>query len=1003
MPLYLRDIVRNHGYDNLPAQWRRTNLSRFSPDKKMRDYQQTALENAASAMHLYFSGGRNTKMRKHAFCNLYRNEGCDLTAYDITRWDNLRRGKIALNENPVFDILRRGYAIHRQENTPNQIVPFADMINRMSFWMATGSGKTLVMIKLAEMLAMLMDGGVIPRRDILVLAPRDDLLQQTQTAVDEFNRNGEVFFDWTPLNRYGEESPSLSFGKSTRLYYWRSDNIAEEGREARVDYRNYENDGKWYVLLDEAHKGGKANSRRQAYYSLLSRDGFLFNFSATFTDDIDMATGVCKYNLQDFVGEGYGKHILLSHSGFGAFRTGANKEIDKPLRREILLKSLLTLAFAKMRVRAVRKTIGRADLYHEPLMMTLVNSVNTAEAQNDLWAFFSLLRDIATGGGDAEQLLNKAKTALAREWQNPDIFFESTGVFTGDKTPSPEKMTLAQLREMVFHSRKPSALHVLDPGNGKELAFQLNGASSPFAMLRIGDIGKWKNDLLANPDDKGDYLEIQKTPLGGDFFAQLENGRIGILMGSRSFVEGWDSNRPNVINFVNIGVGEKAKKFVAQAIGRGVRIESVKGIRRRLSHLEKENTELHEALSPAREMVAPVETVFVYATNRSAVSSVLAALNDESIGGGWRPLDGFEENPLPLLHNNEKMPLLKPEYRQTPILLAKNEQLPIGNTSAAHLQSYLQRASDAHLILSQRFLPRQAADLRASAQALPKDGGDKETTRAWLHKYRLHSSIREKEVDKIHALSPDDIVHFHRIETNYAGEEFRALETKIKTTAKSGRREELRRRLKSGEIDIEEYDRLSEEIGKDQSSFDGYDIRRIAEHYYSPVVSANASANDERQEQRIRHIIKMPGEVRFVRELAEWLKNNNTGWDKWMFSKVDESLDRIFLPYYDARVCDYARFFPDFVFWMQDGNNYRIVFVDPKGMEHSAYLYKTAGYEKLFEEDGGRARVFSFRHSAGAPLRISVKLVLYNKNARRAPPQTKRFWHATPDVIFAKE
>ena len=26
-----------------------------------------------------------------------------------------------------------------------------------------------------------------------------------------------------------------------------------------------------------------------------------------------------------------------------------------------------------------------------------------------------------------------------------------------------------------------------------------------------------------------------------------------ILFGSRSFYEGWDSNRPNVMNFINIG------------------------------------------------------------------------------------------------------------------------------------------------------------------------------------------------------------------------------------------------------------------------------------------------------------------------------------------------------------------------------------------------------------------------------------------------------------------
>ena len=54
-----------------------------------------------------------------------------------------------------------------------------------------------------------------------------------------------------------------------------------------------------------------------------------------------------------------------------------------------------------------------------------------------------------------------------------------------------------------------------------------------------------------------------------------------MLLGSRSFYEGWDSNRPNVINMINIGK-QDAKKFVLQGIGRGIRIEPLQGERKRL-------------------------------------------------------------------------------------------------------------------------------------------------------------------------------------------------------------------------------------------------------------------------------------------------------------------------------------------------------------------------------------------------------------------------------------
>ena len=53
--------------------------------------------------------------------------------------------------------------------------------------MATGSGKTLVMVKLIEHLHRLRERGEIPPHNILVLAPSDHLLGQIRRTVQEFN------------------------------------------------------------------------------------------------------------------------------------------------------------------------------------------------------------------------------------------------------------------------------------------------------------------------------------------------------------------------------------------------------------------------------------------------------------------------------------------------------------------------------------------------------------------------------------------------------------------------------------------------------------------------------------------------------------------------------------------------------------------------------------------------------------------------------------------------
>ncbi len=102
----------------------------------------------------------------------------------------------------------------------------------------------------------------------------------------------------------------------------------------------------------------------------------MFNFSATFTDSYDIVTTVKIFNLEEFVGEGYGKRIYLNQDEFDSFRT-RNIELTHNERQKVVLKSLLNLAFVSICVGKIRELTGDDSLYHSPLMLTLVNTVNT--------------------------------------------------------------------------------------------------------------------------------------------------------------------------------------------------------------------------------------------------------------------------------------------------------------------------------------------------------------------------------------------------------------------------------------------------------------------------------------------------------------------------------------------------------------------------------------------------------------------------------------------------
>ena len=132
--------------------------------------------------------------------------------------------------------------------------------------MASGSGKTLIIVKLIELLGMLIGEKELPPHDILFLAHRDDLLDQFKNHVEEFNSfNFDAKINLKNLRDYKSvkrENALLFFKNEIMVFYYRSDLISDEQKGKIVNFKNYDNGGQGYILLDEAHKGDKEDSKR---------------------------------------------------------------------------------------------------------------------------------------------------------------------------------------------------------------------------------------------------------------------------------------------------------------------------------------------------------------------------------------------------------------------------------------------------------------------------------------------------------------------------------------------------------------------------------------------------------------------------------------------------------------------------------------------------------------------------------------------------------------------
>ena len=125
-----------------------------------------------------------------------------------------------------------------------------------------------------------------------------------------------------------------------------------------------------------------------------------------------------------------------------------------------------------------------------------------------------------------------------------------------------------------------------------------------------------------------------------------------------------------------------------------------------------------------------------------------------------------------------------------------------------------------------------------------------------------------------------------------------------------------------------------------------------------------------------------------------WMDNAFGGLDWWAFSRIDESMDEVYIPYYDPQSNRIRRFLPDFIFWLQKGEQYAVVFVDPKGMQQANYQYKVDGYRELFWEEAGGPKVFP--HNG---FRVSVHLLLYTEDANRAPSGYREHWADNVEAI----
>ena len=904
-------------------------LDKFSSNISLFSYQQEALKNIIAILDLYYYD--KIKLKYY-----YENKGFDESKF---KKENLTIKKI---------------------------------LNRASFWMATGSGKSIVMIKLIEILYQLSSKNYIDKNDILILAPTDKILKQVKEHITEFNKHSNFTLELNSLKDYDKikNDRNLFTTDSINIFYYRSDlidnesNVSKKTEGKRLNYENYLNGGKWYIILDEAHKGKDELSAKKNYYNEMAENGFIFNFSATFVDNIDKISTIYNFNLAKFNEAGYGKNIKIVDEEFKGFNKSKNKEeLEADDKKDIILKSCILFTAQKKRYK-ILKNIDE-NLYHNPLMITVANTVNIKNADLKLY-FFSLLEIAKEEPINFDELKNNLSNKL----------FNSKKYIFGDETieenfiNSIDDVSYKDVLEFVFNSDSSGTIECKKTSLKDELLFKIktSSKSEDFAMLKISDVKSWSNGILYGYD-------ISEDISNKSYFDTIneKDSTINILMGSKIFSEGWDSNRPNVINFLNIG-SANAKKYVMQTIGRGVRVEPIPNTRKRLQNLNYEELKQLDNKDLVLENANALESLFIFSTSKKDIDSIFAELPDKE--EQFEKLKGINKI------SKIKMPLYIPKYKQK--IEKQDITYNFPKAEYARVNQFLNQSSLNIILMNMVDISRSRDLTKSTIDKLTfndekryfalngyDDSGIDELN--LINKIDKFFNAKLQDIDEFVELS-DEIKHYKDIKVNMAKvsqSQKEDIENDIANSKTNilDKKEQLKKQFDNGKITLDELMEQTQIMGsKIVKKNKLVEIKNLKKHFYTPLLMKDKNENDF-----FRNIVNEKSEIDFINNLEKYLENDNNKlntYDNWYFSKIQQVTDSIYIPYIDYEKSQVAKFYPDFIFWLKKDDEYIIKFIDPKGLNQGVHKTKDKleGFEKIFINDE-----FNKKHPT-----FKVELYLYN-------------------------
>ena len=490
----------------------------------------------------------------------------------------------------------------------------ADDLNKIAFWNATGSGKTLLLhVNIKQYLDYFQAGrGEHYPSKIILLTPNEGLSRQ---HLEELQLSGFGFAQY--FNK--AQTPARGTIEIIDI-----NKLGDEMGDKTVAVEAFE--GNNLVLVDEGHRGtgtaaGAWMSRRDA----LVRGGFAFEYSATFgqavakgktiegaEDDI-RKNKADLYRAVEFPGkkvrelsqtekqqvETYKSSYLLSPEEKRYSRIIATREIyakcilfdysykffyEDGYGKESLILNMDGDAYAKSDNAARYFTACLLAFYQQLwLWSSHRDKLTDFNIEKPLWVFVG--NTVSGEDSDILEVVNFLASFLNNEGQIKSwladlvadraqiLDAKGNNIFKGRFTPLigyadklDELYADILLRVFNTHSRQRLKLVNIKTSKG-ELALRV-GDAEPFGLINIGD-----DAGFFGMAEGAEAFDNERDDFGGTLFGSLNNkdSQLNVLIGSRKFTEGWSSWRVSTMGLLNMGQGEGSQ--IIQLFGRGVRLK----------------------------------------------------------------------------------------------------------------------------------------------------------------------------------------------------------------------------------------------------------------------------------------------------------------------------------------------------------------------------------------------------------------------------------------------